>query len=90
MANALVVYSNTKFKREILVYSEYCPNLIKKSDVRPEEVAFTLHIPFKQLNSWHNIKQTTLSDCSYVRTNTERIYRQTVFFKGSGELFKTR
>ena len=73
MANALVVYSNTKFKREILVDSEHCPNLIKKSDVRPEEVAFTLHIPFEQLNSWHNIKQTTLSDCSYVQILNEVI-----------------
>ena len=62
MANALAAYSNTKFKREIVVDSEHCPNLIKRSDVDAQQVAFTLHIPFEQLNSWHNIKQTTLSD----------------------------
>jgi hypothetical protein len=42
-------------------------------DVDPEQVAFTLHILFKQLNSWHNIKQTSLSDF-HLCTNIERVY----------------
>ena len=67
MANALGIYANTKFKREIVVDSEHCPNLIKRSEVDIEEIAFTLHIPFEQLNSWHNIKQTTLIECTYLQ-----------------------
>ena len=67
MANALGIYANTKFKREIVVDSEHCPNLIKRSEVDIEEIAFTLHIPFEQLNSWHNIKQTTLTECTYLQ-----------------------
>lgn len=66
-ANTLGVYSNTKFKREIVVDREHCPNLLKRSDVVAETIAFTLHIPFEQLNSWHNIKNTTLTDCTYVQ-----------------------
>ena len=67
MANALDTYSNTKFKRKIVVDSEHCPNLVKRYDVDPEQVAFTLHIPFEQLNSWHNAKHTILADCTYVQ-----------------------
>jgi hypothetical protein len=67
MANALDTYSNTKFKRKIVVDSENCPNLVKRCDVDPEQVAFTLHIPFEQLNSWHNAKHTTLADCTYIQ-----------------------
>ena len=67
MANALDTYSNTKFKRKIVVDSEHCPNLVKRYDVDPEQVAFTLHIPFEQLNSWHNAKHTILADCTYIQ-----------------------
>ena len=52
MANPLGIYSNTKFKKEIVVDSEHWPNLVKRSNVVSEEIAFTVHIPFEQLNSW--------------------------------------
>ena len=43
MANALVTYSKTNFKKEIVVDCEHCPNLTKRSDVNFKEIAFTLH-----------------------------------------------
>ena len=45
MANTLGVYSNTKFKREIIVDREHCSSLTKTSEVNLEEIAFTIHIP---------------------------------------------
>ena len=54
MANTLGVYSNTQFKREIIVDSEHCPSLAYRPEVHLVEIAFTIHIPFEQLNSWNN------------------------------------
>jgi hypothetical protein len=71
--NALRVYSNTKFKREIVVDCKHCPRLIKRSDVNLKEIAFTIHIPFEQLHSWNNIKRTTFTDCTYVQILNEFI-----------------
>ena len=45
MANALGVYSNTKFKGEIIVDSEHYPSLANRSEVNVKEIAFTIHIP---------------------------------------------
>ena len=67
MANPLGIYSNTKFKKEIVVDSEHWPNLVKRSDVVSEEIAFTVHIPFEQLNSWQSIKKTAPISCTYVQ-----------------------
>ena len=67
MANPLDIYSSTKFKKEIVVDSEHWPNLVKRSDVVSEEIAFTVHIPFEQLNSWQSIKKTTLISCTCVQ-----------------------
>lgn len=67
MANALLMYSETKFKKQIVVDSDHCPNLTERSDVNLKEIAFTIHIPFEKLNSWHNIKRTTLTDSLYLQ-----------------------
>ena len=71
MANALATYSKTNFKKQIVVDSDHSPKLIKRSNVKLEEFAFTLHIPFEQLNSWHNVKWTTLNDCTYLQILNE-------------------
>jgi hypothetical protein len=67
MANPLSVYLNTKFKKEIVVDTKHCANLIERSDVAADEIAFTLHIPFEQLNNLYNIKNTKLVNCTYVQ-----------------------
>ena len=77
MANALVTYSKTNFKKEIVVDREHCPNLTKRFDVNVEEVAFMLHILSEQLNSWHNVKQTTtLTGFTYLQILNEFIGQQ--------------
>lgn len=40
---------------------------IKKAIVTPNEVEFTVHIPFEQLKCWYEAKQTTLVHNSYVQ-----------------------
>ena len=60
MANTLSVYSNTKFKMEVIVDREHCSSLTKRSEVNLDEIALTIHIPFEQLNSWKNIKQKNI------------------------------
>ena len=73
MANAFDAFSTTKFKRDIVVDRKHCERYIKKTIVTPNEVEFTVHIPFEQLKSWYETKQTTLVDYSYVQILNEFI-----------------
>ncbi len=60
MANAFGVYFNTKFKREIVVDSEHCQNLIKRSGINLEEIAFTIHIPIRTTTQLEQYKANNI------------------------------
>ena len=64
--SSLDEYSRTKFDKDIVVDCEHCPAYINKSSADPEEIAFTVHVPFQQLKSWYDNKSTVLRKFSYV------------------------
>ena len=72
----MATYSKTNFKKQIVIDSDHSPKLVKRSGVNLEEFAFTLHIPFEQINSWHNVKRTTIDDCTYLQILSTNICSQ--------------
>ena len=66
-ANQLHQITSQKFKSDIVVDINHCPNFVNKTNVQSKSVAFTVHIPFEQLKSWYDNKLSTLADYSYVQ-----------------------
>ena len=67
MATTFEKYLKTEFKRNI--DDKHCKDYTNKFSVKTEEVAFTIHLPFEQLKSWHDNKKLL------VCTSTKRFYR---------------
>ena len=66
-AKQLDKITGIKFKTDIVVNTDHCPNFVKKTDVQSDSVAFTVHIPFEQLKCWYDNKLSLLADCSYIQ-----------------------
>ena len=65
--NALDDFSKTTFAKDI-VDSDHSPGYISKSCCDPEEIVFTIHLPFQQLKAWYAAKQNSdLSQFTYVQ-----------------------
>lgn len=65
--SSLESYFKTKFKKDIVIDSIHSTNYIKQSCVDVEKLSFTIHVPYEQLKSWHEVKQTVASSYSYVQ-----------------------
>lgn len=65
--SSLESYFKTKFKKDIVIDSIHSTKYIKQSCVDVEKLSFTIHVPYEQLKSWHEVKQTVASSCSYVQ-----------------------
>ena len=79
MANAFHVYTANIFQKDIVVDSVHSQNYINKALVTPDEVGFTIHIPFEQLKSWYETKKATLVDYTYVQTLNGFIGKKSLF-----------
>ena len=67
MENKLDRITSIKFKSDVVVDNNHCPNFDNKTQAQSQSVAFTVHIPFEQLKCWYDSKRSTLVDCSYVQ-----------------------
>ena len=67
MANALEKYSKTKFKKDIAVDTEHYSPYIRKLGDEAKDIPFTIQLPWEQLNSWYQTKQSVLIEYSYVQ-----------------------
>ena len=66
-AKQLDKITGIKFKTDIVVNTDHCPNFVQKTDVQSDSVAFTVHIPFEQLKCWYDNKLSLLAGCSYIQ-----------------------
>lgn len=67
MANALGKYSKTRFKKDIFVNTEHYSPYIRKLGDEAKDISFTIQLPWEQLNSWYQNKQSVLFEYSYVQ-----------------------
>ena len=70
MTTALEKYVKTIFTsniKGIVIDDKHCMKYTNKSCVKPEEIAFTIHLPFGLLKSWHENKKPVLENYSYVQ-----------------------
>ncbi|CAB4025343.1 Hypothetical predicted protein, partial [Paramuricea clavata] len=67
MVNALEKYSKTKFKKDIVVDTEHYSPYIRKIGDEAKDIPFTIQLPWEQLNSWYQTKQSVLIEYSYVQ-----------------------
>ena len=70
MTTALEKYVKTIFTsniKGIVIDDKHCMKYTNKSCVKPEEIAFTIHLPFGLLTSWHENKKPVLENYSYVQ-----------------------
>lgn len=67
MSNALELYSKRKFTHDITVDNQHLSSCLTNSSFKPEDVAFTVHLPFEYLRSCCKAKQTSLAEWSYVQ-----------------------
>ena len=79
MANAFHVYTANIFQKDIVVDSVHSQNYINKALVTPDEVGFTIHIPFEQLKSWYETKKATLVEYTYVQVLNGFIGKKSLF-----------
>ena len=58
--SSLESYFKTKFKKDIVIDSIHSTNYIKQSCVDVEKLSFTIHVPYEQLKSWHEVNKLLL------------------------------
>lgn len=73
MATAAEKYFKTKFKKDIAIDDKHCKDYTNKNGVKTEDVAFTIHLPFEQLKSWYENKNSVLENYSYLQVLNEFI-----------------